>query len=284
LISILNESIEDQSMVDTLYKFFNIPVKNLVSGGLDTSKGVGVPQGNPLSLLLVNVYLNELDHFVGRLKQEIDKGSPEGTTQEWRKVTWVKAAELSKAKTRKAKSFLRRELYRRKVKLAIKAGILCKPIIEEQMDYEVCHRLYYVRYVDDYLIAVKGPKWLARDVQKKIQDFLKSNLHFYLKGENLIQGTYNSVRFLGFDIKISKRNERGVVETRKILSFKKIKNRLLNRRKVMVKRYENSLLKIYESEKRKTLKALTDGAANKNDKLKMIKEIAQKDALNQTEA
>jgi hypothetical protein len=131
---------------------------------------------------------------------------------------------------------------------------------------------------------VKGPKWLARDVQKKIQDFLKSNLHFYLKGENLIQGTYNSVRFLGFDIKISKRNERGVVETRKILSFKKIKNRLLNRRKVMVKRYENSLLKIYESEKRKTLKALTDGAANKNDKLKMIKEIAQKDALNQTEA
>jgi len=39
-----------------------------------------------------------------------------------------------------------------------------------------------VRYADDYLIAVKGPKSLARDIQKKTQDFLKSNLHFSLKG------------------------------------------------------------------------------------------------------
>ena len=69
-------------MVDTLYKFFNMPVKDLNLEGPDTSKGVGVPQGNPLSPLLANVYLNELDYFMNRLKKEVDKGSPGETTKE----------------------------------------------------------------------------------------------------------------------------------------------------------------------------------------------------------
>ena len=281
LVSILCEFIDDQFMVDTLYKFFNMPVKNLDLGGPDTSKGVGVPQGNPLSPFLANVYLNELDHFIDLLKKEVDKGSPGETTKEWRKAIWVTAAELSRAKTRKAKSSLRRELYRKKVKEANKAGIPRKPITDEQAKDKVYHRVHYVRYADDYLIAIKGPKWLAKDVMKKTQDFLKSNLHFSLKGGDLVHGAHNSVRFLGFDIKIPKRDERDVVETRKILSFKKIRNRLLNRKKVMVERYENSLLKIYESEKRKMLKALANSGNNKDEKLKSIKEIAQKDALNQ---
>ena len=49
----------------------------------------------------------------------------------------------------------------------------------------------------------------------------------------------------------------------------------------MIERYEKSLLKIYESEKRKTLKALANSAANKDEKLKSIKEIARRDALDQ---
>jgi len=116
---------------------------------------------------------------------------------------------------------------------------------------------------------------------KKTQNFLKSDLHFLLKGGELIHGAHNSVRFLGFDIKIPKRNERSVVETRKILSFKKIRNRLLNRKKVMIERYENSLFKIYESEKRKMLKLILNGVNNKDEKLRLIKKVAQKDAVNQ---
>lgn len=281
LVSILRESIDDQIMVDTLYKFFNMPVTNLDLGGPDTSKGVGVSECNPLSPFLANVYLNELDCFIDLLKKEIDKSSPGRTTKEWRKATWVTAAELSRAKTRRAKSSLRWELYRKKVKEANKAGISRKSIIDEQAEDKVYHKVYYVRYIDDYLIAIKGPKWLAKDVMNKTQDFLKSNLHFSPKSGQLVHGAHNSVRFLGFDIKIPKRDERSVIETRKILSFKKIRNRLLNQKKVIVERYENSLLKMYESEKRKMLKALTNSGTNKDEKLKFIKEIAQKDALNQ---
>jgi len=87
-------------MVDTLYKLFNMSVKNSSDGGPATSKGTGVPQGNPLSSTLVNVYLNELDQFMDCLKKDVNKG----TFQEWAKATRVEAFELSKAKTRKVRS------------------------------------------------------------------------------------------------------------------------------------------------------------------------------------
>lgn len=101
----------------------------------------------------------------------------------------------------------------------------------------------YVRYADDYLIAVTGPKWLAKDVQKRTRNFLKSDLHFNLKEGNLIHAKDNKVEFLGFDIKVLKRNERAVVETRKILSFKKLRNRLTSRKDVMEARFEKAILR-----------------------------------------
>ena len=283
LVSILCKSVEDQIMVDTLYKLFNIPVKGLNLGGPDTSKGVGIFQGNPLSSLLANVYLNELDHFMDQLKKDVDKGSPQPTNSEWTKATWVGTPELSRAKTRKAKVALRRNLYRTKVKMATMAGILRRPLIDEQAGDNVYHRVYYVRYADDYLIAVKGPKWLAKEIMKKSQDFLKSSLHFSLKGGDLVHGSHNAVRFLGFDIKIPRRDERAVVETRKILSFKKIRNRLLNRKRAMMERYEKSLSKIYDSEKRKALKSLVNSTVDKTERMKILKKFALKNAINQAD-
>lgn len=82
LISILKKSINDQLLVDTLYKFFKISVKNLNAGKSNTNKGVGIPQSNPLSPVLANVYLNELDHFVDCLKKKIDESSLGKTTKE----------------------------------------------------------------------------------------------------------------------------------------------------------------------------------------------------------
>ena len=283
LVSILCKSVEDQILVDTLYKLFNMPVKDLNLGGPDTSKGVGVSQGNPLSPLLANVYLNELDHFMDQLKKGVDKGSPQSINSEWTKATWVGASELSRAKTRKAKAALRRDLYRTKVKMATKAGIARRPLTDEQAGDNVYHRVHYVRYADDYLIAVKGPKWLAKEIMKKSQDFLKSSLHFSVKGGDLAHGSHNAVRFLGFDIKKPSREERSVVETRKILSFKKLRNRLVNRKCVMMERYEKSLSKIYETEKRKALKTLVNGKADKTEKMRILKEFAKKNAINQAD-
>lgn len=278
LLSILGKSFKDQMVIDTLNKLFKMRVKDVEKEGPDTSEGIGVPQGNPLSPLLANVYLNELDHFMDSLKKEIDKGTPGNTSKEWRQATWVSIAELSRAKTKKAQSNLRRDVYRQKVKDAKKAGIRRNPESDEQQGNRVYHRLYYVRYADDYLIAVKGPKWLAKEVQKKTQDFLKSNLHFTLKEGNLLHSKDNKVRFLGFDIKVPKKKDRAVVENRKILSFKKIRNRLTSRIHEMESRFEKSIFNTYESRKLKILKTLMKDRKDGVSREDVIEPLAHKDA------
>lgn len=279
LLSILKKSFKDQLMLDTLNKFFKMPIKDVNKGGPDPSKGVGVPQGNPLSPLLANVYLNEFDYFIEGLKKEVDKGIPKNlTTEEWNKAVNVSASELSAAKTQKAKANLKRNLYRQKVKEAKKAGVPKKTETDRQQGKHVYHRLHYVRYADDYLIAVKGPKWLAKDIQKRTQVFLKSNLHFKLKEGNLIHAKDNKVQFLGFDIKVPGRKERAIVETRKILSFKKIRNRLTSRKDVMESRFEKAILRAYEAQKLKFLKALMKGKKDKIARQEAIDLLALKDA------
>ena len=143
-------------LVDTLYKFFNAPIKGKEQGGPDTSKGVGVPQGNPFSPLLMNIYLNEFDQFILALKEEIDKGKPSSqNTKEWNQATHVPANELKRARSRKAKNKLKREIRRSKIKAARKAGIQQKPEVDADLPNHIYHRIYYVRYADDYLIAFK---------------------------------------------------------------------------------------------------------------------------------
>ena len=278
LISIFKKSFDDQLFIDTLNKILKTPVKGVEQGGPDTSQGTGVLQGNPLSPVLANIYLNEFDHFMDSLKKEVDKGTPGGVTKEWNKATWVTVPELAKAKTRKAKSNLRRELYRTKVKEARKAGIPKFPETDVQQGKNLYYRLYYVRYADDYIIAVKGPKSLAKNIKKRTQNFLKSNLHFQLSERDLIHCRDNKVQFLGFDIKVPSRKERDVVETRKILSFKKIKNRLTNRKRMMEARFEKAILKSYEAEKLKLLKALMKDKKDKDLQLDATKILALKDA------
>ena len=75
-------------------------------------------------------------------------------------------------------------------------------VTDTLLNIKVSYSFHYVRHAGNYLIAVNGPKWLAKDIQKKTQNFLKSNLYFSLKGGDLAHGSCNSVRFLGFDIKI----------------------------------------------------------------------------------
>jgi hypothetical protein len=118
---------------------------------------------------------------------------------------------------------------------------------------------------------------LAKNVQKRTQEFLKFN--FQLKEGNLINAKNNKVEFLGFDIKVLGRKDRVVVETRKILSFKKIRNRLTSRKSAMESRFEKAMLKSYEVQKLKFFKALLKSEKDKALQKVAIDSLALKDAL-----
>ena len=131
------------------------------------------------------------------------------------------------------------------------------------------YRLRYIRYANDYLLAVEGPKWLAKGIQKRTQDFLKSNLLFQWKKRNLVHYKHNKVSFLGFEIKVPSRKDKK--ETQKIFSFKKIKNSLTTQKHAMKSYFEKSILNTYEITKLKALKALLKGKKAK---------VLQKNAIN----
>lgn len=99
-----------------------------------------------------------------------------------------------------------------------------------------------------------------------------------MKEGNLFNAKVNKVEFLGFDIKIPRRNERAVVETQRILSFKKIRNRLTSRKDAMEARFEKAILKAYEAQKLRLLKTLMSDKKVKFTRSQVIDVLAHKDA------
>lgn len=278
LVSILCKSIKDKVLMDTLCKLWKAPVRNLDKSDPDCSHGVGVAQSNFLSPILVNIYLNELDHFIENLKKELDKSDVrQKITPGWSKAVFVQASELSKAKTKKVKANLKRNLYREKVMLAVESGTRKLFKLAEPQAKQVYHKIYYVRYVDDNIMGVKGPKSLAVRIKKRVSDFLKSTLHFSLKENNIVHAMYEKVDFIGFDIKAPKRSESSIVEARKIINFKKIRNRLSLKKKALEDRYQKVLLQTYEVILKKKLKIL--GKGGKVNSKKKIEHLASQDAI-----
>lgn len=58
LIQILSETIHDGRVISLIHKFLNA---GIMIKGVKTTNDFGVPQGGPLSPLLANIMLNELD-------------------------------------------------------------------------------------------------------------------------------------------------------------------------------------------------------------------------------
>lgn len=132
----------------------------------------GTPQGGILSPLLSNIYLHELDSFMDKIMEEYQgvKKTPK-TNPEYRKYM---------DKTRE-----------RNPKLARK--------------YPAAHpfdkNYRYVRYADDFLVGIVGPREMAVEIKNKISEFLDVRLDLILSPEKtLITSTSNTVPFLGYNI------------------------------------------------------------------------------------
>jgi len=135
----------------------------------------GTPQGGILSPLLSNIYLHELDSFMDNIMEEYQgvKKAPK-TNPEYRKYM---------DKTRE-----------RNPKLARKYPA-AYPF---DRDYRYVR---YVRYADDFLVGIVGPREMAVEIKNKISEFLDKRLNLILSPEKtLITSTPNSVPFLGHKI------------------------------------------------------------------------------------
>lgn len=212
LINILKSKIDDQ-------RFIKVIKRMLKAGYLEdwifNKTYSGTPQGGIISPILANIYLNELDKYV--LSLEYDKGkrrakNPEYSTIQHKKG-WVQ--ELLK---RNPTDERRTELIEKYKQL----GETQREISSTQTHDPNYRRLRYVRYADDFLIGIIGPKSDAQMMKSDIELFLKEKLNLQISPSKtgVKHAKEEGTRFLGYDLKVSgkqrlrKKSDRFTVKSR----------------------------------------------------------------------
>ena len=191
LISFIRNKIRDARLIKLIYKF-------LKAGYLEDWKYhktySGCPQGGVASPILSNIYLHELDKFVMGLKAEFDTRNKESVTLEYRLLSnevQKLSYHIGNAEGTEKERLLAE--YRQKRKLMLKTPCTAQTV--------KC--IKYIRYADDFIIAVKGSKADCQWIKGRLSEFIAQSLKMELSEEKtLITHSSQCARFLGYDIRV----------------------------------------------------------------------------------
>ena len=192
LLEIIGRKIKD-------VRFLNLIRVFLKAGYMEDWKYYGTysgcPQGGIISPILANIYLNELDKFVETLKESFDVKTPYTLTPEY------KALQQKRANTRA--KINRRQAGEERNQLIAQYEELGKEL--RKTPAKLCNdkKLKYVRYADDFLIAVNGSKEDCEWIKAQLTEFIRGTLRMELSQEKtLITHSNESARFLGYDVRV----------------------------------------------------------------------------------
>lgn len=195
LIGFINNKIKDASLIQLIYKFLKA---GYVENWQYHKTFSGTPQGGIISPILANIYLHELDKFVMKLEKEFEKPRERCITKQYQ----VKRHEMNLLKDKIKNSIgEERELLLNEYKEA-RATLLKLPY-KSQTD----KKMKYIRYADDFIIAVNGSREDCLDIKKKLGTFIGENLKMELSvDKTLITHSNDYARFLGYDIRVRRDN------------------------------------------------------------------------------
>lgn len=199
LVNLLRKKIKDE-------RFLNLVWKLLRAGYLDLREErqdslAGTPQGGLVSPILANVYLHELDEKVEEMRKRLEKGKRKGRNPVYRRLS-ARKQRLAKRGQTNTREF--RELVR-KIR-ATPAVDVCDPNFI---------RVKYIRYCDDWIIGLCGPRALAEQVKEEIKTFLVEQLHLTLNEDktHITNGRKGQAKFLGTLVTIGRGGQQRVVKT-----------------------------------------------------------------------
>ena len=191
LVGLLHNKIKDARITKLIYKF-------LKAGYLENwqyhKTYSGTPQGGIISPLLANIYLHELDKFVMKLKSEFDTPGVGQITPEYRELH-NEIKRLSHRLTKVTGEEREMVLAEYKPKRQKLMTIPCTAQTDK--------KLKYVRYADDFLIAVKGNREDCQWIKSKLAEFIGDTLKMELsEDKTLITHSSKCARFLGYDVRV----------------------------------------------------------------------------------
>ena len=191
LLSILGENLHDN-------RFLRLLKYLLKAGYLEDWKYgrtlSGTPQGGVVSPILSNVYLDRLDKYVETiLIPAHTRGTVRKRNPKWQAARRQMAAQRELGNHKLARR-LRREMQQ----------------LPSGDPYDRGYRrLRFVRYADDFLLGVIGPKAEAEQIKASLKIFLRETLKLELsKDKTLItHATSQAAKFLGYELAHQKAND-----------------------------------------------------------------------------
>jgi group II intron reverse transcriptase/maturase len=200
LVSLLRKKIRDE-------RFLNLIWKLLRAGYLDLREArqeslAGTPQGGLASPILANVYLHELDEKVEELRKQVERGGKRKKKNPLYKKLSERKLRLVKKGATRTKEF--RELVRQMRSI---------PAVEVNDPNFI--RLKYLRYADDWLVGICGPRKLAEQVKEELKTFLSQRLKLTLSTEKtkITHARQEQAHFLGTRLAIGREGIQRIVTT-----------------------------------------------------------------------
>jgi AI2M/AI1M-like, HNH endonuclease/Type II intron maturase len=148
--------------------------------------------------MLANIYLHELDCYVGKLIAVSKKGKERSRTPEYMRTT-LRASRLNKMIEQENDPEVRGKLLDQK-------KVLQRHTLEipsrDQHD-PTLRRLKYGRYADDFVLGAICPKSEAEEIYRKIETFLQEERNLKTSpAKSGLKHNTEIIRFLGYDITI----------------------------------------------------------------------------------
>ena len=192
LMELLKKRINDKRFLSLVWRF-------LKAGYMEDWKlsqtYSGTPQGGIISPILSNIYLHELDDFVGKLIQDFYVGKTRPPNPEYDNI-----GHKIHYRQQKLLKYGRNEQVIKEIKELQEQRFGIPSVIENTDKYK---RLRYCRYADDFLCGVIGSFTDAKEIMNSITTFLKQDLHFEVSEEKTgIKRATRNIEFLGYRITI----------------------------------------------------------------------------------
>lgn len=170
LVNLLETKIADQAFIDLIYKYLKVGYGE--SSNKITRMSLGISQGGVLSPILANIYMTPFDEWIENyLIPKYTKGKRKKANPAYTKM--IRSGKVTDHSIHSLQSHNRNFI-----------------------------RLHYVRYADDFIMGLNGPKIYCEQIVKECRIFLFEQLKLTLNVEKtkITHSQLDSAKFLGYRV------------------------------------------------------------------------------------